>query len=1007
WLNNSPLTGTKVTEANVEVFSSHKRSLHQYPRNPNFANVKKNYEPNKQPKCKVSLNSKLVASNEIVLYNAGNISSRSSLYSVPSIEWDHCKFDYPLRTRSLPRQRKRDPSRLYRTRSQSGFINSYIKDPEPIHFHVPRCNSCGTIVNSFSRGIKADTNNKYGSVYFSFDNISQKCIDDVEFNVVKVEETVLPVYKVANQTEFVESQEFNEDNYLGEICNTYPSDNNVTKENTDTKHDVNDLETSNGKKLDSEVDDCVGKQENVYRAEYANNIDQNEELLNITLDSADGEYHSFTEDMDFAEVDYESPVKDLVGKDIRDYSVPIDLYCEDYTKKDVSPTKSPQKRMDLIKTNILEPILEESKSSYDDSSHDKVDKKVECTRDNSVDLEIVTTIADNDTDIFVPDDTNKKLNTQTHKGMCVDDTDRSFIICSRKDRYSSLSASSGNGVSLDSTGEFEKYETVANVITTILYRIDLKVEESDVKNESYEQSSLQSNSEVKCEENENTDSFSITQIVKNIELNVNLSVSTATETSDIDIKESSKVVEAIIYFIFNIAFRICSNKEKCHTKKATKKVVTVVDFEDILSTTSLGWLYFNEDCYKHLHESVEEIKKHENDIEHPSKPNYEFDNDICANESNKSLVEKASKTLVTVVDCEDILSKTSMERLYSKHDKYSQEDNEDTKPKHERTYPTNVIDSDVLDTENKSISNTDLDCKIAAVIDLSLNSDTTTYDQNMAFINDSREVSLTYYEMCKDLNETRAEDVNDHTIDIATEILDRLLERSFRINEFVESRKTFNETYTVETEEMNTAFLVDDFYRSSSPHRDVFDVCTESPIKHASDSFTADDLSLLYDKDDAILGSPFVKAANLLTMSKTVRKGGIKYWVSFDETIPSERRYTRCVPRSKDNPSFLVIDIDKHDSDKLDTNNDESAGEPANVSVDRKENETFTTESASNYNTCDFELSSRLEISDRKEILLYNTRDVNRLHSTWPPYEHTLFYRIMPRFKLSQSLDLS
>lgn len=309
------------------------------------------------------------------------MSSLSSLCSIPSIEWDgRCKSDYAFRTRSLPRQRIPNANKLYRTQSHSGFINSYIKDPQPFHYHLPKCKSCGAVNSSYAWEIVKDEKKRnVSSIYFSVDDIPQKCLDECE-KVVKVEEKIVPVFKVPKiETEFVESQEFNEDNYLADV-NSFSSENQTVIEqpNFDAALDLNTnvsnthFETvhQNTPESSPKSEGCEIQKENVtdnevfdvkcdiYRAECVEITNEDNNT------SAEGEYHSFSDD--FEEGIYDSPVKELVEKDIRDYSVPIDFYCEDYLRKDGvrSPRKSPAKKEPKI---VLEPILEESKSSNDDS----------------------------------------------------------------------------------------------------------------------------------------------------------------------------------------------------------------------------------------------------------------------------------------------------------------------------------------------------------------------------------------------------------------------------------------------------------------------------------------------------------------------------------------------------------------------------------------------------------------------------------------------------------------
>lgn len=378
--NQCPALTGKLTQDRSEALSTNKRSTHDYSRIPNFESTLRKFD--QHPKCKLSLTSRM--NSESNPLQIGNLSSLSSLCSIPSIEWDgRCKSDYVYRTQSLPHQRVPNSNKLYRTQSHSGFINSYIKDPQPFHYHLPKCKSCGATNSSYAwEVVKDEKKRNMSSIYFSVDNLPQKCLDECE-KVVKIKEKIVPVFKVPKiDTEFVESQEFNEDNYLADV-NSFSSENQTVIEqptfdaalglnnevsNTqfDTVHQntpesspkSGGCEIQKENVIDNEVFDVKSSLSDIFRAECV--VITNEE--NNT--SAEGEYHSFSDD--FEESIYDSPVKELVEKDIRDYSVPIDFYCEDYFRREDirSPRKSPAKKEPKI---VLEPILEESKSSNDDS----------------------------------------------------------------------------------------------------------------------------------------------------------------------------------------------------------------------------------------------------------------------------------------------------------------------------------------------------------------------------------------------------------------------------------------------------------------------------------------------------------------------------------------------------------------------------------------------------------------------------------------------------------------
>ncbi|CAH0730674.1 unnamed protein product, partial [Brenthis ino] len=886
--------GTKLSESN-EARSSHKRSLHKYSRNLNFTNTITKYEPDKHPKCKMSLNTKLNDENAIAIYNPGNFSSRSSLFSIPSLEWD-CKVDFSFRTRSLPRKSKTDGNKLYRTRSHSSFINSYIKDPEPIHFHVPKCNSCGTIISSYPR--ESVRENKFKGAHYSDGNIPEKCIDEIEFSNVKVKETAVPVLMPIT-SEFVESQEFNEDNYISDIGNSFSSANStvIVKSNSDDipsnncEFDVNKKDNYD----ESNRDAKIYENSEIYEAIRVEVIESNSEANNISLESTEGEYHSFIDDLEFEQAVYESPVRDLVEKDIRDYSVPINFYCDEYNKKE-SPRKSPKKIIDLPKKTVLEPILEESKSSYDTSNDIN---KNELTIDDDNNQEAVDEVLSKS---IKTDDLNSNL-IQNEQQILTVKTEKDI----KNDRNSSLSGTSLiERVSFDSTAEFEKYEIIADIVTSILGRIDFNMLTKDDNLKVPEKLNDEKIKE-KVEQY-----FSITQIVKDIELELHLNETVSTEVSETDVYDSHKIIEAIMYYIFNSVFHICKQKKKKIKTKSTKNVVTIVDFEDILFTTTVNWL------------------------------NFSLNNDDFNNNND------ASKDLHLEENIGDLETYLQTNFISDKLDEFSL-----------------ILSNN--DSEGTELSNNDIN-------------ESTINEGNVAFANDSKNDFTTEF--------------NDDSTEVANDLISSLFDKSLK--SYYDHK--LNETYVIEN--MNTAFINDE---SSSFNGNIFKECTESPIKRVESSFIGDDLSVLYEKDDTILGSPFVKKANVLQMSQTSHSGGIKYWLSFDETLPVDEPKSK-LRRNKELPSFLTVDF--KDKSALNANNF--------VLTDARSDydETFLTETCSNYNTC--ESNSRIENTNGvdllgKEKLIFDSRHKTnrRLYSTWPSYEHTLFYRIASEFRLSESFDLS
>ncbi|CAK1555987.1 unnamed protein product [Leptosia nina] len=551
--------GTKLT---ISPHDAHKRTLHSYSRSPNFSLVTQKFEA---PKCKLSLNPKL-ASNALATYNADTLSSQSSLYSIQSLDFDP---KYQMRTRSLPRRVKTDTSNLYRTRSHSAFVNSYIKDPEPTHFHVPKCNSCGAIdTRSRWELPKIDARYKqFGSIYYSIDNIPKK-IEEIEFYVkpdFAKKKAEVPVQSLNGKEEFVESQEFNEDNYFDDVA---LQDNTVILAKDNVKKDIN-----------------IDQTENIYRAEYVT-IETQTDFANNTIES-EGEYHSFTDEMidDLDAVAYESPVKDLVEKDIRDYSVPINFYCDDYARRD-SPRTSPLKKRDAPKPLTLEPILEESKS-YEESTSDsnKSQNSEHQELDHNSDTRDGTQLDGKPIfkDFKRPPDPPIRVPHHSHRGS---------------------SSSCEINTSFDSTAEFEKLEAATEIIDVLLNGIDYdRFEKNLLDTEECKIANI-------LQFNETEDTFSIVEIINNLECNnYNL---TSHEISVSFMNNSFKIAEAIVYYIFNRAVGLSTARKK---PSNSKTVVTIVDVEDILYTTSREWIgLFNDLTVEQSDVDLSDIKKLINSI---------------------------------------------------------------------------------------------------------------------------------------------------------------------------------------------------------------------------------------------------------------------------------------------------------------------------------------------------------------------------------------------------------
>ncbi|KPI99247.1 Protein hu-li tai shao [Papilio xuthus] len=455
--------------------------------------------------------------------------------------------------------------------------------------------------------------------------------------------------------------------------------------------------------------------------ELESDIEKTESNPEIT---DEGEYHSFHDEMDFEDAVYDSPVKKLVEKDIRDYSVPINFFCSDYSRNDMyqSPRKSDLQR-------ILEPILEESKSINSDESNNFscIDNKIIIKSENL-----------RDDIIRVPKNILNDIKMQT-------------------DSRLSRSTLSTEGVSFDSTIEFEKLEIISDIIEVIINRIDY-----DYIHRKEEFNNL---IEINKETEQEFETFSIIDNVKEIENNVSFN-----STNDNIQIESHRIIEAIIYYIYDKSIYIATKKNK---RKQKKNVVTIVDYEDILYTTTPMFLY--------------------NDIN--TKLNLEIDfkcnkGDVWVDYNE---IDDACK-----IASDDDEIRNSMEAFIS-----------------------NKEDINVLESNDNDYTNVD---------DLEVNSDKT-------YVVKSDEI--------------------EH----------------------------LHDTFNLENDEMNIGFVVNDFSRSSSPRRwnSVLDLCNESPIKNICDA--ENDLSLLYERNDSVLGSPFLKQAPVIAMSLTENKGGLKYWISFDDSL--------------------------------------------------------------------------------------------------------------------------
>ncbi|XP_063898854.1 uncharacterized protein LOC135119106 [Helicoverpa armigera] len=1155
-----PLTG----KDEKEVLSSNKRTKHEYSRSTNFDNIVKQYDSPKQvPKCKTNLTARLGHTHE-----AGNESSRSSLYSIPSIEWDgRCKSDFGLRSRSLPRNRT---ARLFRTQSHSGFINSYMKDPEPTHYHVPRCRSCGASNVSYAFELSKEEKGKkaknHPSIYYSVDNIPQKCSEEVarDPTYVKVQEKFVPVFKVEKKdVEFVESQEFNEDNYIGDIGNSFSSENQTVIEKSDANDQTVQICEKNAQiSTKSTIKD--DKETLTRDLEEDDGIED----VNKTLESMEGEYHSFTD----LEDSYESPVKELVEKDIRDYSVPIDFYCEDFKAKE-EVKKSPLK----VK-NTLEPILEESKSSYgDDSNTSQNDKKEEVVENIVGDVVNIAVLASqlkqeistiaaqkvtpealvaecvsrqesylvneegsditaNDVESFTTNVVQTAVdiyeNEASEQDMLDSVYDNVFEILSNENesevnevkRQNSLAStlSSTERISMDSTAEFEKYEVVSEILSGILSRIEFVEIVLKVKTP-----------KVELLEHFNTDddiqeTFSIAKMIADIEQSACLNETVLTEVSDTDIGQTNKIIEGIIYYIFDRAMFINNQKLKSN-KKTVKKVITVADFEDILFTAKPIWMdsedyeeipleekqsvekdfyaikdFFNAKCLQSATEQkIKKIKEKRCDCEKAAK----VDDDVVVNSHEKSCqcddhvddnsehneqVHDKPQENGDVLDDENqvyfdpivnnievIEEKTDYCKQVAIYHEYKQNltyildkptfsdldtTNFNLEPQVDNNITTNdasktadielnetfvetsdmnnAFHEDFSQSEDATISSQTEECFVTPDVDLTselkenISLETDTYVIETVIDTSQEEYHSTVNDEFKDISD-RTEEFASFSVqssannieEYLSPIRDPSLEDTIFSPEYRDiSLITNNVKEDTKKKESSRKrkHVKEAQSRSSSPNRKTtkqFEL-NESPIKSESKATPLKNLAKRRAYSD--IASPFMKKTHVLAMSQTEHSGGVKYWLSFDENLPvvETEKVARNVKSIDDTlPSFISIDIDE---DSMEGNPKKFFDKATSMNTKRSsvllheynENDiSFPSPSTSNIEfarervreiVADPELErddTDKDLPQKKLLYELHSRPSKRLYSSWPPFEDTLFYRIISKFRMSESFD--
>lgn len=1131
-----------LTRKSNPLHSTNSRSRHDYSRTNNFDTITKFYEfsnnidiTKAQPKCKVSLNRRLASSNEHVNVEAldmrslGYGSSRSSLYSVPSIDWDY-RNKYEFRTRSLPRPRKYRGS-IYRTNSHSGFVNAFIKNPDPVHYHIPRSKSCGTIESSMFMDFPKTVFNCDSSRTRHHNSLSsigksefcKETCDGSDLGLVKAKLTEIPVFDLEKQLdEFIHSQEFNEDSYINYITG-YPIEKETVIDKTSPSNVLSRENLLNiigpESKLIPQLKELYDQVDsNLYRAECAqatyndlqptsdNDIEMKEEQNvdvdlyraecvyatengvnndeTFTSDTIVGEYLNFSGEFDIEPTDFVSPVKELIKKDIRNYSVPLNYYCDDYiTPK--TKEKSPYKVIEQI--NPLEPIMEESKSSYGDETSSgnlsnesklinkpeetllsEVTNDVDLSKESFDDMGEVTELMENIIQRVLLLAELKEIVSKMYQNSCEPlqskcekepdmDTIESAIavytidecsVCSNNedevidalfnDIVNSLSkdldkepglvsadtpdidvkcievsvqdcmvlqyrvSSSVDLTSFNSTVEFENLEAVAEILTLLFDKVQYEITSKDhaaklmtgrldlIGNVLEDRENEMDESVTDCSDDNTNSNFSISTLVqyfeeKNKPFGV-CSDSDLTDVSDVDKRsDACKIVESVIYYIFEEVFHFI--KIKNNKDKKVKEVITVVDSEDILYTATSLWnqsSLVDKIIDEIISESIEEIlntdltgntdltELQESGRAHILSEKLESSLD---NELNKCIIVKSIdflsppknfKVVSDEIQCDDERQSSDLEIAT---------DNK----------------QDCLDSLSDEKENA-MDTPIQVILE---KHEVDPAQCTEGFESISKEMNVLY---------TRTENCIDSLnrgINYVTKKLDFDEDDDVCSVKSETSLKTFviDDEATNAVDDMNNAFCDDGVFNIS------YD---ESSMTSCDRTY---DCSNLYERDDAILGSPFVKRLSVLSMSQIEQTGGIKYWLSFDDCQQCDSKEGRPMRRFVEDkiPSFLSYETAELENDSRN----------AQYTTPDQEKR-YNSDSFSSALTCkNHDLDSSIPEGKPSAFDVSNVQvsssDMNKggenrnffqgYSSSWPPYEDTVFYRILSKFRLSESFD--
>lgn len=791
-------------------------------------------------------------------------------------------------------------------------------------------------------------------------------------------------------------------------------------------------------------------------------------------------------------------------KDIRDYSVPINFYCEDYKSND-------DKRSPLKAKNVLEPILEESKSSYGDecntSQNDKKDvietsltavlaaslaesdceveisnvdfdkvEEIKCVKQLSTDVNVTETDI-HDVHISYQHDlyqiSEQEINNDVNGNIKVALDNEAFVDIGRQVSLAST-MSSNDRVSFDSTAEFEKYEVVADIIAIIIGRIEIML------------TAIKVTSEINNVQNEEAiETFSIAKIIEDIEQNVYLNDTILTEVSDSDYMQTNKVVESIVYYIFDRVMFVSREKSKTN-KKNEKKVITVVDSEDILYTAKYVWLDSNEE-EEMLNIEPIQIEQLELNVHQKNK---QTDTDFNLDSNIGFNVKENRFTTEIMVEAKNLKSQADSEDTYSIQSGFNTKnvsDENDTKVIIKNTNKTqrhmaklktlndfgNQLDSQVEesilriteyiydvpnDTTNKSedvyeVYTTDVDENLnetfiySSAMNNAFLEEVSHDDESLprtdlehAYLDISAKKSnadnLLITEKSEHFNDVPHQISHDENINENQDSLTHLIDSDQEYYCYDNPALSLNEE-PIYGEDDHDLSALETSYQISSDAYFTPPSCTDDPQKFSSSKVlsrsSSPNITPIFELEESPIKtnlklrhslnntvSPFIKKQNVISIKQTENSGGVKFWVSFDDKlVEHEKRTSRAIKSADETlPSFISIDIDegkpKHFAQK---------GLTKRSSVlfnDYKQEFYGPLEKSIDFDGCDSDMKSRLpndcEIQKVEDVetvpqkrLLYevHSKPSKRQYSSWPPYEDTLFYKIISQFRMSESFDPS